>query len=161
MKNFRVLAVLALALFAGMASAQSTQLSFGSLTQDTSAPIEVLSDQLEVSQADNSANFIGNVIISQGDMSLSAPLVTVVYDPETSGIAQLVATGGVTLVSGEEAAEAETAEYSVTTGVITMKGDVLLTQGAITLAAAEMTVNLNDGSAVLSGRVRTVLRPQG
>jgi len=64
------------------------------------------------------------------------------------------------LISGEEAAEAEGAEYSVTTGMIEMRGNVLLAQGQITLAAADMLVNLNDGTALLSGRVRTILRPR-
>jgi len=86
--------------------------------------------------------------------------VTVVYNPETSEIAKLLASGGVTLISGEEAAEAEEAEYSVTTGMIEMQGNVLLSQGQITLAAADMLVNLNDGTALLSGRVRTILRPR-
>jgi len=144
-----------------MLHAQGTQLSFGSITQDTSAPIEILADQLAVSQADNSATFSGNVIISQGEMSLTAPIVTVIYNLETSDIDKLVASGGVTLVSGNEAAEAEEAEYSVVTGIIVMKGNVLLAQGLNSLAAAEMTVNLNDGSALLTGRVRTILRPQG
>ena len=161
MTHLRILALLFATLFAGMLHAQGTQLSFGSITQDTSAPIEILADQLAVSQADNSATFSGNVIISQGEMSLTAPIVTVIYNLETSDIDKLVASGGVTLVSGNEAAEAEEAEYSVVTGIIVMKGNVLLAQGLNSHAAAEMTVNLNDGSALLTGRVRTILRPQG
>ena len=161
MTYLRIFTFLFAALFAGFVHAQGTQLSFGSITQDTSAPIEVTADQLAVSQADNSATFSGNVVISQGEMSLSAPIVTVIYNPDTSDIDKLVASGGVTLVSGNEAAEAEEAEYSVVTGIIIMKGNVLLAKGLNSLAAAEMTVNLNDGSALLTGRVRTVLRPQG
>lgn len=161
MKLIQVLSVLVLSLFAGLAHAQGTTLSFGGLTQDPSAPLEVTSDQLEVSQADNSAIFTGNVIIVQGDLSLSAPKVTVFYDPETSEIVRLVATDGVTLLSPEEAAESQDAVYTMETGVIVMTGDVLLSQETLTLASEEMTVNLNDGTAVLTGRVRTVLRPQG
>lgn len=160
MSIFRFFLVLVAATLSSIAVAQ-TSLSFGPLAQDTNAPIEIEADELAISQADNSATFTGNVVIMQGEMSLSAPLVTVVYNPETSEIDALVASGGVTLVSGEEAAEAETAEYSVTTGLIVMKGDVLLAQGQSSLAAEEMTVNLNDGSALLTGRVRTVLRSQG
>jgi len=146
---------------AAVANAQGTQLSFGPLAQDTDAPIEIEADELAISQADNSATFTGNVVIKQGEMSLAAPLVTVIYNADSSDIDALFASGGVVLISGDEAAEAETAEYSVTTGLIIMRGDVLLAQGLSTLAAEEMTVNLSDGSALLSGRVRTVLRPQG
>ncbi|MDG1431863.1 MAG: LptA/OstA family protein [Paracoccaceae bacterium] len=161
MSVLRNLLVVVFVSLAGITLAQGTQLSFGPLAQDTDAPIEIEADELAISQADNSATFTGNVVIKQGEMSLAAPLVTVVYNPETSDIDLLVATGGVTLVSGNEAAEAETAEYSVITGVIIMRGDVLLAQGLSSLAAEEMTVNLSDGSALLSGRVRTILRPQG
>lgn len=160
MRIFRIVSVICLTVLAGMVSAQGTQLSFGGLGQDTSAPIEINSDELAISQADSSATFSGNVTISQGNMMLSAPLVTVVYNPDTSDIAKLLASGGVTLVSGEEAAEADEAEYSVSTGMIEMRGNVLLAQGQITLAAADMLVNLNDGTALLSGRVRTILRPR-
>jgi len=157
---FRFFLVLVASVLASIAVAQ-TSLTFGPLAQDTDAPIEIEADELAISQADNSATFSGNVVIKQGEMSLSAPLVTVVYNPETSDIDALIASGGVTLVSGEEAAEAEMAEYSVTDGIIVMKGDVLLALGLSSLAAEEMTVNLNDGSALLTGRVRTVLRSQG
>lgn len=158
LRNILMTAFFALA---SVANAQGTQLSFGSLAQDTDAPIEIEADELAISQAENSATFTGNVVIKQGDMSLAAPLVTVIYNADTSNIDSLLATGGVTLASGDEAAEAETAEYSVITGFIVMRGNVLLAQGLSTLAAEEMTVNLADGSALLSGRVRTVLRPQG
>lgn len=161
MRAFRYLLIAVFAAFASLAVAQGTQLSFGGLSQDPNAPVEIEADQLEISQADSSAVFTGNVVIRQGDLALSAPMVTVVYDEATSDVASLVATGGVTLVSGEEAAEAETAEYSVTDGVIIMRGNVLLAQGLSSLASEEMIVNLADGTAVLTGRVRTVLRPSG
>lgn len=161
MKFLKVLSIVVLSVFAGIAAAQGTTLSFGGLTQDPSAPLEVTSDQLEVSQADNSAIFTGDVVIIQGGLSLSAPKVTVYYDPETSEIVKLIATDGVTLLSPEEAAESQEAVYTMETGIIVMTGDVLLSQESLTLASEEMTVNLNDGTAVLTGRVRTVLRPQG
>ena len=147
--------------WAAVASAQGTSLSFGSLGQDTAAPIEIEADELAISQADSSATFKGNVTISQGNMTLSAGQVIVVYNEETSEIDKLLASKNVTLVSGNEAAEAETAEYFVTEGIIIMRGNVLLAQGLSSLTAGEMTVNLNDGTALLTGRVRTVLRPLG
>ena len=160
MSLLRALTALLILSFAAPTLAQGTQLAFGPLAQDTSAPIEIEADELTISQADSSATFAGNVVISQGAMRLSAPLVTVVYDEETSDIAALLASGGVTLVSGSEAAEAETAEYSVLTGTIVMSGNVLLSQGRSSLAAQTMTVDLAQGTAVLSGRVRTILQLQ-
>lgn len=156
----RAVLIFILMTLAPIASAQGASLAFGPLAQDTSAPVEIEADELTISQADNSATFTGNVIISQGEMRLSAPLVTVIYNDETSDIDALMASGGVILVSGEEAAEADSAEYSVTDGIITMRGNVLLARGLNTLASEVMVVNLAEGTAVLSGRVRTILQPK-
>jgi lipopolysaccharide export system protein LptA len=98
------------------------------------------------------------VLIGQGEMRISAGVVRVVYDDASGQIAQLMASGGVTLVTATEAAEAQSAEYDLTTGLLTMTGDVLLTQGASALSAERMVVNLTENTARMEGRVRTVFQ---
>jgi lipopolysaccharide export system protein LptA len=137
------------------------KVAFGELRQDPNAPVEVSADSLSVDQNDGSAVFSGNVLIVQGNMRMAAPKVHVHYNDETSGIAKLVATGGVTVVNGADAAEAQTANYQVEDGVIVMIGDVLLTQGNNALSTEKMTVNLDAGTAQMDGRVKTVLKPEG
>ncbi|MGJ8603158.1 MAG: LptA/OstA family protein [Marivita sp.] len=138
--------------------AQGTEVAFGTVQQDTSLPVEVSADALSVSQSDGSALFTGNVVIGQGDMRLSAPRVLVFYTNDQSGVERLEATGGVTLVNGDQAAEATTAEYEVNRGTIRMLGNVLLTQGANTLVSDSMDVDLENGTARMNGRVRTVFQ---
>ncbi|WP_146590472.1 lipopolysaccharide transport periplasmic protein LptA [Puniceibacterium confluentis] len=140
--------------------AQGAQVAFGGMTQDTSAPVEVTADQLAVNQADGTALYTGNVIIGQGAMRLAAPRVLVVYGEAAGRIERLEATGGVTLVNGDDAAEAERADYNIDAGTVVMTGNVLLTQGDNALTAETMTVNLDDGTAQMSGRVKTVLQQQ-
>ena len=140
------------------AAAQEARVSFGALQVDPSLPVEVTADTLNVDQSSGEAIFAGNVLIAQGDMRLSAPRVTVVYDASTRAIARMEAVGGVTLVSGPDAAEANTAEYTIDSGVIVMTGDVLLTQGPSALTSDKMTVDLATGSAQMVGRVTTILR---
>jgi lipopolysaccharide export system protein LptA len=142
----------------GVLSAQGTEVAFGTVQQDTSQPVEVSADSLSVSQNDGSALFSGNVLIGQGDMRLSAPRVLVFYTEDQSSIDRLEATGGVTLVNGDQAAEAERADYRVNDGTIRMSGSVLLTQGANTLVADTMDVDLENGTARMNGRVRTVIQ---
>ncbi|MEM9966641.1 MAG: lipopolysaccharide transport periplasmic protein LptA [Pseudomonadota bacterium] len=141
--------------------AEGTQVAFGTIRQDTSQPVEVTSDTLTVDQNTGEALFTGNVLIGQGEMRLSAPRVLVIYQEGNTGIERLEATGGVTLVSGQDAAEAERADYNVVNGVIVMTGDVLLDQGLNALSAARMEVNLETGTAQMSGRVRTILQSGG
>jgi len=140
--------------------AQGAQVAFGGMAQDTDAPVEVSADQLEVNQSDGTALYTGNVVIGQGEMRLAAPRVLVVYVEGQGRIDRLEATGGVTLVSGEEAAEAERADYDITAGTVVMSGNVLLTQGQNVLTSERMLVDLEGGTAQMEGRVRTVIRSQ-
>ncbi|MCQ0091002.1 LptA/OstA family protein [Roseovarius sp. M141] len=135
------------------------QVAFGSTVQDSGLPVEVTAENLDVDQSDGTAVFTGDVLIGQGQMRLSAPRVLVIYLEDRSGIARLSATGGVTLVSGEDAAEAREADYNVQSGMIEMSGDVLLVQGTAALTADKMAVDTAAGTARMTGRVKTVLQP--
>ena len=155
----RLFLIVALTFSANFSFAQNTSVAFGAIRQDTDAPVEITADQLAVNQDNGTALFTGNVLIGQGDMRLSAAKVLVVYKKDSSGIQRLEATGGVTLVSGPDAAESSRADYDIDTGQIVMVGDVLLTQGPSALTADRMTVNLSDGTAQMNGRVKTILQP--
>lgn len=148
---------LVLALGAVAAQAEGTKVAFGAVKADPTLPVEVTADSLDVSQEDGSAEFQGNVLVSQGEMRLSAKRVLVIYNQEASGIERLEATGDVVLVSGPDAAQAQRADYTIGTGVIVMTGDVLLTQGKNALSSGKMTVNLTSGTAQMVGRVKTIL----
>ena len=150
--------LIALALAAPLPALSQT--TFGGMQADTSAPVEVAADNLDVNQADGSALFTGNVVIGQGEMRLSADRVAVQYAPgDQQRIDSLTATGNVTLVSGEDAAEAAEAVYDVAAGAVLLTGDVLLSQGGNVLAGDRMTVDLATGAAQVQGRVRSVLQP--
>lgn len=140
--------------------AQGAQVAFGNTQQNSDLPVEVSADNLAVNQNDGTAVFTGNVLIGQGEMRLSAPRVLVVYLEDQSGIERMQASGGVTLVSGDDAAEAANADYNIQTGLIEMQGDVLLVQGPNALTADRMFVDTRAGTARMSGRVKTVLQPE-
>ena len=156
-----LLTALFVALISTSAMAQGASVAFGTIAQDTSLPVEVSSDELSVDQQTGTAIFTGNVVIGQGNMRLSASRVVVVYRDTADGIASMEATGGVTIVSGKDAAEAQRADYSIDEGTIVMRGNVLLAQGASALTADTMTIRLRDGTARMSGNVRTRLSTGG
>ena len=141
-----------------MASAQETRVAFGAMRADPTLPVEVTADTLDVNQETGEAVFTGNVVIGQGEMRLAAPRVLVVYKSDTDGIDRLEATGGVTLVSGPDAAEAERADYTIDSGTVILIGDVLLTQGRSALTSEGAVINLTTGTAQMTGRVRTILQ---
>ncbi len=141
-------------------AAQAQQVAFGGLRTDVTAPVEVTADSLAVNQTDGTATFTGNVLIVQGPMRLSAALVRVEYgNADRSRISRLHASGGVTLVSQAEAAEAREAVYDVAAGTVEMTGDVLLTQAENVLSGQRLTVDLRTGTGQMDGRVRTILQP--
>lgn len=159
MLRFSVIAVIT-ALSAGGAGAQTV--AFGGIKADTKAPVEVTAETLRVDQATGKATFTGKVLIGQGAMRLSAETVTVTYAAGgQQQIQSLDASGGVTLVNGPDAAEAQAAVYDVKSGRIVLTGDAIVTQGQSVLAGDKIEVNLADGTASVAGRVRSVLQPGG
>ncbi|MEM9425287.1 MAG: lipopolysaccharide transport periplasmic protein LptA [Pseudomonadota bacterium] len=150
-----------LVVFAGSAMAQSANIALGTRGFDSSLPVEVTADQFSIDQASGKAVFDGNVLIAQGEVRLSAGTVTIEYAEEgaANAISRLLATGGVTFVTANDAAEATDAVYSVEQGTVTLSGDVLLTQGRNAISGDRLVVNLSSGNGRMEGRVRTVFTP--
>ncbi len=149
----------------GLAAAQGTSVSFGGLRQDPTQPVEINADSLSLSQSGGTATFSGNVLVVQGTLKMQAAEIVVTYvsgeDGAQGKVERIVATGGVTLTNGEEAAESESAVYSVAAGDVAMEGDVLLTQGENAIAGQQLRIDLATGEARMEGRVKTVLQPGG
>lgn len=139
-----------------------TAIGFGGVPHDASQPIEVTSDSLRVDQTNGNAVFTGNVVIIQGDLRMAAGEVSVTYGTgEAQQIREVLATGGVLLTRGADAAEGEQAEYSVTESTVMLTGNVLVTQGRQTIAGDRLNIDLATGNGTVEGRVRTVLQPDG
>jgi lipopolysaccharide export system protein LptA len=155
-----VLAV-GLSALAGMALAQEARIAFGDLAQDTTLPVNVTSETFTVDNADGTAVFSGNVIVAQGQMTLSAAEVRVSYNQDRTAIDQLIASGGVTIVNLADTAKAREAVYTIDSGLIVLTGDVILTQGPTAMAGQKLTVNLKDGTGLMEGRVTTTFVPGG
>ena len=155
----RLLALVAGLMLAPACLAQEAKIAFGDMAQDTSLPVEVAADQFSVNTADGTAVFSGNVVVTQGEMTLSAAEVRVQYSADQSEIDQLIATGGVSISNLADSAVAEEAVYTVATGVIVLTGSVRLAQGPSTLQGQKLTINLSDGSGVMEGRVTTTFTP--
>lgn len=142
------------------AHAQDAAVGFGGGGHNANAQVEVAADSLSVNQATGQAKLEGNVLIVQDALRLSANNVEVDY-ATTDGqrrIERLVATGDVVIVAGEDAAEGQSAIYTLGSNEIVMTGNVLLTQGGNALAGDRLVVNLETGAGTVSGRVRTTLQ---
>ncbi len=141
------------------AAAAGTDIAFGGLKVDSTQPVKVVADQLSVNQNDGTAIFTGNVVVTQGDMTLQTAHLQIEYAQDKKSIARMLADGGVKMAAGSEAASSQTAEYAPETGDLIMRGDVLLTQGASAISGPVLTMSLRTGLGTMEGRVTTVFTP--
>lgn len=160
--SFLAATLAAMLLGLGPALAQDTAIRLGRSMQLSGQPLEVTADSLEVDQRTGASVFTGNVLAVQGDLRITAGSVRIEYAAAASGSGQrvqrLLADGGVTLVTPEEAVEARQAVYALPQGALEMTGDVMLVQGQNVLSGQRFVADLNAGTGQMSGRVRTVIR---
>jgi len=114
-----------------------------------------------VNQADGSAVFAGDVLVTQGEMRMQAGEIRVEYDATGKGIARLFASGGVIVVNATDAAEAAQAVYTIASGEVVMTGGVLLTQGQAAIKGDRLVINLQTGTGRMEGGVTTTFTPGG
>ena len=174
-RGLQLIALAALVAAAGVAAPAAAQEKgpFGGFKHDSSAPIEIVADALEVRQAENLAIFSGEVVAGQGTLRLTTDLLTVTYAAEesdtgtdtntsvgTGAIQHMRADGKVFLSNGAETAQGAWAEYDVASGMIRMGGDVVLTQGDNAISGESLVIDLNAGTGrIEGGRVKSVFTP--
>ena len=159
---------------------QSTAAPAQGLRHDTSLPIEITADQLEVKQQEQLATFTGNVDAVQGDLVLSADRLRVYYyggDQQapagaSSSIRRIEAEGNVFVSSPEETAQGAAGVYDVASNQLSLEGSVVLTQDDSVIRGERLEIDLVSGqSRVLAAvpssaggeppqRVRAIFTPQ-
>lgn len=153
--QLRRFAPAAFAALLGAASIGAPSLAVGDTRHDTSAPIDVGADHIELQDKANRAILSGNVKVTQAEMTLNAARVTVAYTGQiTDGspeVSRLDAVGGVTLVRPDQRARSDYAIYDINARLITMLGSVNLTQGNNVVNGGRLTINLDTGRAVIDG----------
>lgn len=122
---------------------------------DSNAPIDFGADQIELQDRANRAVLSGNVSVRQASMSLDAARMTVNYTGQVVGgspqVSRLDAAGGVIVRRPDQTARSQFAVYDLNRRVITMVGAVTLTQAGNTVNGGRLTINLDNGRAVIDG----------
>ena len=119
---------------------------------DSSAPVDVTADRIEVQDRSDRAIFAGNVHVRQATLSLDTERLTVAY---SSGggvqIRRLDASGGVTVRSPSETARGNFGIYDLDRKLITLVGSVQLNRGGSQIMGSRLVIDLNSGRAVIDG----------
>lgn len=155
------IALAALVLAPMSAVAQDRAIRLGTALRPTTEPLEVTADRLDVDQQANASVFEGEVLVVQGEMRLTAQRLRIEFQDLPEGgrrVERLLASGGVTVVTPEEAIEAREAVYHLPSGGLEMTGDVMLVQGENILTGQRFVADMVAGTGTMSGRVRTIIR---
>ncbi|WP_294247961.1 LptA/OstA family protein [uncultured Sphingomonas sp.] len=119
------------------------------------APIDFGADVIELQDKQNRAVLSGNVSLRQAEMTLTAARMTVFYTGQVLGgkpqVSRFDASGGVVVKRPDQTARSNYAIYDLNRRVITMLGNVTLTQGGNTVNGGRLTLNLDTGRAVIDG----------
>ena len=121
---------------------------------DTSLPIEINADALEVRQDEQIAVFTGNVDAAQGDLNLRADKLVVHYRAnaqESNAITMIEAFGNVFLSSPTEIAQGEKGVYNLDEDTIELTGGVVLTRGESVIRGERLDMDLISGRSRVSG----------
>jgi lipopolysaccharide export system protein LptA len=168
MRRVRVLGIiLATAVLAGggasaVAQVQQQQGVSALKGHNSNAPVDVTADPIEVQDRADRALFVGNVHATQAELTLDTDRLTVAYSskPGTTGgstagggvqIHRLDAAGGVVVHSPSETAKGDLGIYDLDRKLITIIGNVRLTQRDNVVTGQRLVINLDSGRAVIDG----------
>jgi lipopolysaccharide export system protein LptA len=144
-------------------------LAFGSLAEaqgiagfNSNQPVDYAADRIELQDRQNRVVLSGDVVITQGDLRLTAARTTVAYtDAGSLRIQRIDATGGVTVNRGNESARGAAGVYDFNRRVIVLSGGVALRRGTDTLNGARLTMDLNTGLSTVEGGGSAATGTQG
>ncbi|GGB46241.1 hypothetical protein GCM10011316_17920 [Roseibium aquae] len=167
--NLAAVACTAALLWAGSSAAQTFSDAFAGFGSNSAEPIEIEATELQVEDKTNSATFVGDVVVSQGDTQLKTQRLRVFYDGQPGGnvqqqISRLEAQGRVFISAKDQTATGDQASFDMNRQVMVMTGrEVVLSQGPNVVVGNKLTVDLKTGKADLeapsSGRVRVLIQP--
>jgi lipopolysaccharide export system protein LptA len=151
--------ILATATLAGtIASAQVKQEQPVSALKghNSNAPVDVTADRIEVQDRADRAIFAGNVHVTQAELTLDTPRLTVAYSGGAGNgsnvqIRRLDAAGGVVVKSPSETARGDFGIYDLDHKLITLIGNVQLDRQGNRVSGARLVIDLDSGRAVVDG----------
>ena len=162
-----VIALAAMAVVSPNATAQSETPAMPSLSLDSDEPVNIEADRLEVFDDRKVAVFSGNVVVQQADMTMRTPTLEVRYEGTdgqqgAGSISRIDATGGVEIISDDQTALGDSAVFEVPEQIVTLNGNVILSQGDNILRGSKLIVDLaNNTSRLITSDESGPQRVQG
>ena len=124
------------------------------------APIHIRSHDLEFFYEEKRIQYRGNVVVTQGDMTLKSDRLTVLYeDPAPTAanttaqqrLKHIVAEGRVEITSGGRRATSRKAIFNQQKRTVTLRGNAVLQEGANQVKGDIVTVFLDENRSIVKG----------
>jgi lipopolysaccharide export system protein LptA len=129
---------------------------FGNTTQDKEfgkLPTNITSDTLSLNAKDRIFVYKGNVVVTQGNMTLTSKVVEGNYNDQNQ-IQKIVAKGDVVITKQDIKATSQLATYDAISSIVTLTDNPQLQQGESVLIADRIKVYLNEDRSQAEGNVR-------
>jgi lipopolysaccharide export system protein LptA len=146
----------------GGEKAVKTDSSFGFTA--SRAPIDITSDTVEADQKTNKVTFKGNVVAKQEDTTLYANILTILYDPNTKKLKEIIAVGNVKVVQLDRRATGQKMTFDQDKKKVVLDGDAVVREGTNVIRGERIVYYVDEGRSVVEGgkggRVSTSITPQ-
>jgi lipopolysaccharide export system protein LptA len=119
---------------------------------NSQAPVDFSAGSIEVQDRADRVILTGGVTANQAGLTMRASRVTAAYSSNGGiDVERLDATGGVTITKDDLRATSDAAIYDLNSSLITLLGNVNLTQGSNKLNGARIVIDLNAGRSTITG----------
>jgi lipopolysaccharide export system protein LptA len=119
---------------------------------NSSAPVDFDAGAIELQDKANRVILTGGVTATQAGLTLKASRVTAAYSSNGGiDVNRLDAVGGVNIAKDDLRASSDSAIYDLDSSLITLLGNVRLTQGANRLSGGRIVIDLNSGRSTITG----------
>ena len=119
-------------------------------------PTNITSNSLTLRSEDRYFIYVGNVVVKQGDMTLTSKTLEGTYN-EQNQIERLKAKGDVVITKVDMKATSQTATYDAATSIATLIDNPQLTQNDSILTADRIKLFLNENRSQAEGQVRVTM----
>jgi lipopolysaccharide export system protein LptA len=126
-------------------------------------PIDIVSDNVEANQKQNTVTFKGNVVAKQGDTTLYANTLVIIYHPDTKKLKEIIAIGNVKIVQLERRATSQKATFQQDENKAVLDGEAVVREGENVIRGERVTFYVDEERSIVEagkgGRVSTYITP--
>jgi len=135
---------------AGTVRAQGLADTFSGFSSSSDEPINIEADKLDVDDKNKLAVFTGNVLVTQGDVTLRTERLNVEYSGDGQGsqqqqIHRLEAHGSLVVRSVDGTMSGDWAIFEMAQELVTVGGNVVVSQDGNVLKGTKLIINLKTG----------------